>query len=190
MMIECVNICKAFDGTRVLRDFSTVFIPDEPAAVTGPSGSGKTTLLRLILGLEKPDSGVVRTDCRSFGVCFQEDRLFPGFNAVENIRLATGIRELDLIKSELLRLLPEEALEKSVSKLSGGQKRRVSIVMACLASSDALILDEPFAGLDGESAGRAREYILEMAKGKILIIAAHGKDVPDYCEKRCVIGAK
>lgn len=183
-MISVREIKKSFGETEVISGVSFDILPGEPVCVTGASGGGKTTLLRIILGLETPDSGaVVLPEGARFGALFQEDRLFESFNAVMNVSLATGIRDTGLIKNELMRLLPEEALGRPVKKLSGGQRRRVGIVRASLARADILLLDEPFSGLDAESAALAAVYIREKSKNRYLIMALHEKDVPDWCEK-------
>lgn len=183
-MISARELKKSFGETKVLSGVSFDIVPGEPVTVTGASGGGKTTLLRMILGLETPDSGEISApDGVRFGVLFQEDRLFESFDAVTNVSLSTGIRDAGLIKSELLRLLPEEALNKPVKKLSGGQRRRVGIVRAALHRADGMILDEPFSGLDAENAALAADYIREKAENRILIMALHEKDVPAWCEK-------
>ncbi|MBQ1768857.1 MAG: ATP-binding cassette domain-containing protein [Oscillospiraceae bacterium] len=183
-MISARDLKKSFGDTEVISGLSFDILPDEPATVTGASGGGKTTLLRMILGLEKADGGeMIIPEGTRFGVLFQEDRLFEGFDAVTNVSLATGIRDTELIKAELLRLLPEEALSKPVKKLSGGQRRRIGIVRAALHPADGMILDEPFSGLDAENAAIAAEYIREKARGRLLLMALHEKDVPAWCEK-------
>ena len=183
-MISAKNLKKSFGDTEVISDLSFDILPDEPAAVTGASGGGKTTLLRIVLGLEKADGGeIVIPGGTRFGVLFQEDRLFEGLDAVTNVSLATGIRDTGLIKAELMRLLPEEALSKPVKKLSGGQRRRIGIVRAALHPAGGMILDEPFSGLDAENAALAAEYIREKARGRLLLMALHEKDVPAWCGK-------
>lgn len=191
MVIELRNIKKSFGENEVLCGVSFRFTPDTPSVVTGESGSGKTTLLRIVMGLETADDGEVvfsesgvvaqKRDSVRFTAVFQEDRLLEGFDAEDNIALAAGISDRAAIRKELLRLLPEDALGKPVRLLSGGQRRRVAIVRACAAQSDAVIMDEPFSGLDPENAKRAWEYILEKCADKPVIIAAHEPDVPKDC---------
>ncbi len=171
----------------MLRGLSFTAEPGRPVAVTGASGSGKTTLLRIVMGLESPDAGSVSfsggPQKPRFGAVFQEDRLFEDFDAVTNLRLTARSARREDIRAELLKLLPEDALSKPVSSLSGGQRRRVAIVRAVMSPGDALVMDEPFAGLDAENARRAMEYIRENALSRPLILAVHEKDVPPWCER-------
>ena len=127
MTITLKNVSKAYGEAPVLQQVSLTLEPGKPLCVTGPSGSGKTTLLRLVLGLEKPDGGEVLWSSGlrpRFGVLFQEDRLFDGLDAVENLRLATGEKDRAALAAALAQLLPEEALHRPVSALSGGHPPR------------------------------------------------------------------
>ena len=93
-MISAKDLKKSFGDTEVISGLSFDILRDEPATVTGASGGGKTTLLRIVLGLEKADGGEITIpEGTLFGVLFQEDRLFEGFDAVTNVSLATGIRD-------------------------------------------------------------------------------------------------
>ena len=96
-MMEIVvrNLCKSFGDQAVLRDLSFTAGPGI-TAVMAPSGSGKTTLLRILLGLERPDSGTVEgLTGRRISAVFQEDRLLEHLSAEGNLRFALG-REYDL----------------------------------------------------------------------------------------------
>ncbi len=183
MTVTLNNISKSFGELRVLQGLSLTLEPGKPLCVTGPSGSGKSTLLRLVLGLERPDSGEVLYSAEKlrFGAMFQEDRLFDGLDAVENLRLATGERDRAALAAALRSLLPEEALHKPVSALSGGQRRRVALARAMRPGGQAVVLDEPFTGLDAAAAALAGEYILRELGDRPLLMALHRKDIPDWC---------
>ena len=142
--ITLSHLNKAFDGKPVLRDFSAVFPAGKMTAVMGQSGIGKTTLLRILLGLEKKDSGsITGTEGVRFSVVFQEDRLLEALTPVGNIRL-TAPRCLE---SEILRAL--------------------------LSDGEVLLLDEPFKGLDEETKGRVMDYTRRLAAGKTVILVTH-----------------
>ncbi|MCR5670769.1 MAG: ABC transporter ATP-binding protein [Butyrivibrio sp.] len=179
MTIEVKDVTKKFGSESVLENFSLNIESDHTYIVTGPSGCGKTTLIRLILGLDKPDEGTIKLlgDYKYPYICsgtvFQEDRLCEDFDAVTNVCLVSKKVFHQTAREELLKLLPPEALDKPVRELSGGQKRRVSIVRACLIPSDLFIMDEPFAGLDSESRKKAIDYIRDKQGTRPLLITTH-----------------
>ena len=192
MTLTLTEVSKSFGGVPVLENISFTLEPGKSLCVTGPSGCGKTTLLRIILGLEQPDGGEVRWSGGTpgrFGVLFQEDRLFDGLDAVENLRLATGEKDRRALKAALGQLLPEVALGRAVSALSGGQRRRVALVRALRPGGEAVLLDEPFTGLDAAAAAQAADYIRREAGDRPLLMALHRKDIPAWCEELYVLGA-
>ena len=179
MTIEVKDVKKSYDGKVVLDDFNLNIESEHSYIITGPSGCGKTTLLRLILGLEKPDSGTVKLlgDYKypfiNSGTVFQEDRLCEEFDAVTNVTMVSKKVFRETVTEELLQLLPEEAIHKPVKELSGGQRRRVAIVRACAIPSDILIMDEPFTGLDDESRDKCIEYIRHKQGSGPLVLTTH-----------------
>lgn len=193
MTVTLKELSKSYGGSPILEGISLTLEPGKPLCVTGPSGCGKTTLLRCVLGLEKPDSGTVEYSSGSrprFGVLFQEDRLFDHLDAVENLRLATGEKDRDALRAALLQLLPADALDRPVSALSGGQRRRVALVRALRPGGAAVILDEPFTGLDAAAAAQASAFILRELGDRPLLLALHRKDIPDWCENVLELGAE
>lgn len=169
-VIRMDNVEKSFGDCVVLKGCSAVYEPGGTYYLTSPSGSGKTTRLHLLAGLLEPDAGEI-TAPSSVGMVFQEDRLCEDYDAVKNVELVTGDRER--AKQALLELLPPEALHKPCLQLSGGMKRRVAIVRAAESGAEALLLDEPFTGLDAGTRERAGEYIERHRAGRTLIVATH-----------------
>ena len=200
------SVTKSYDGQPVLSDLSLEFFSGTFYCLMAPSGNGKTTMFRLILGLEKPDSGVIlfgtsagdtgnndikassgtvsKSDsCRIRGMrplisaVFQENRLLESYTAIENLRFALGKRySSEALTAYLLRLLPEDALSKPVCEFSGGMKRRVAILRAILAPSEIILMDEPFTGLDADTRRLTIDLVKELCAGKLLIIATHAED--------------
>ena len=200
------SVTKSYDGQPVLSDLSLEFSARTFYCLMAPSGNGKTTLFRLILGLEKPDSGVIlfgtsagntgnndikassgtvsKSDlCRIRGVrplisaVFQENRLLECYTAIENLRFALGKQySSEALTTYLLRLLPEDALNKPVCEFSGGMKRRVAILRAILAPSEIILMDEPFTGLDADTRQLTIDLVKELCAGKLLIVATHSED--------------
>ena len=170
---------------------------DQTYCLMSPSGTGKTTLFRILMGLEKADEGEIVWSASS-GSCFgsgsdrdvsrplristvfQEDRLCPSFSPLENVMMVqkkhtseiSGISR-DEILTAMCRLLPEECLNRPVSTLSGGMKRRTAILRALLTRSDLLLMDEPFTGLDQDTMQRVQCYMEQYRKERTLLIATH-----------------
>ena len=175
IMLE--NIGISYNNHRVLHDLSFTFEENEVYILTGASGKGKTTLLKILMGLITPDAGKVSLP-KGFRVtaAFQEDRLLPELSAVENLLFALprGCRK-DRAEAErfLGEILPSEAFFKKPAELSGGMCRRVTVARALFAPSDAVVLDEPFAGLDDETAKQVSAFIKAYQDERMLIIATH-----------------
>lgn len=171
-------LCKSFGDEPVLSNLSLSLRAGRTYCLMAPSGAGKTTLFRILMGLEDPDSGQIHGlgETRIAAV-FQEDRLLEGYTALENLRFVTGRRyAVEELTGLLLRLLPEDALDKPVHEFSGGMKRRTAILRALLAPSDMIIMDEPFTGLDAVTRQNVIELIKESAVGKLLLISTHNEE--------------
>lgn len=184
MTLELQNISKSFDGLPVLRNLNLSFDQGQCYCLMSPSGSGKTTLLRILMGLEQPDQGMVLADGKpqdmnslTVSAVFQEDRLCESFSPIENVSMCAGRSiKTPRIKWELARLLPEECLNRPVSTLSGGMKRRVAVIRALLTPSRILLMDEPFTGMDDELKRNVISYIREKQDGRLLILSTHQEE--------------
>ena len=178
-MIELVKISKSYDEQVIFDGFSATFVPNEPAFITGPSGRGKTTLLQLISGIESADGGEIKNNGAKFAVMFQEPRLFPHINALDNVRAVVNKSDFPIADKcfEAVGLSIVEDGKKMPSELSGGMKQRVSLArflaFAHISGADALLLDEPFSALDSELRERCAALITELVKDKILVVVGH-----------------
>ena len=174
MEIRVEYLCKAYDGISVLQDVSFT-AKNGVTCIMAPSGTGKTTLLRILLGLEKADSGTV-SRCR-WSAVFQEDRLLPHLNAMENLRFVLGEKADEAAALSLLEALGlGDVGEKRVQDYSGGMKRRLALARALLAPSDALALDEPFTGLDEENRAHCLAAIRKAAQEKPVLLVTHDEE--------------
>ncbi len=183
MIIEVKDVSKRFDGKQVLKDFNLNIEDEHVYVITGEKGCGKTTLLRLILGLDKPDSGKVgllgdyKYPYINAGVVFQEDRLCEGFSAVTNCAMVSKKVFKQTVREELCKLLPENLVDIPVRQLSKAQRRMVCIARACCIPSDVLVMDEPFEGLDSDDRKKAISFIRDKMGSGSLVIAS--KDTTD-----------
>ncbi|MGN0478602.1 MAG: ATP-binding cassette domain-containing protein [Hominenteromicrobium sp.] len=171
-MASVNKLTVRYGDVTVLRDFSAVFPDGAVTAVSGRSGCGKTTLLSVLLGLLRPVSGVVSGFERP-SAAFQEDRLLPYLTAVKNITAAAGCTAQ--AAAEALRQVGFDSAdsEKNAAALSGGMARRVALVRAMLAGSDAVILDEPFKGLDELTRAAVVRFVNESRRGRTMIVVTH-----------------
>ncbi|MDO4960462.1 MAG: ATP-binding cassette domain-containing protein [Eubacteriales bacterium] len=171
------KISKKFDAQTVFSDYSAVILAGKIHHLTGPSGTGKTTLLRMLMKLEMPDLGTISGIPANIGAVFQENRLIEDLSVAENISLVIpGRADRGIIESHLNKIGLEDCIDKKVSELSGGMKRRVSIVRAVLYPCELLLFDEPFTGLDDKAIEITSGYILSELKGRTCVVASHISD--------------
>ena len=131
--------------------------------VMGASGVGKSTLLALAAG-----------ECAPCSMVFQDVRLVEDASALDNVLVCADARVDASSAAALLRLLvPGVDVHARVAELSGGQRRRVEIARALLCPGDAVILDEPFTGLDTAARDACAEVVLDLLDGRMLLLATH-----------------
>lgn len=175
--MEVKNVCKSYNGEKVLNNVSLYIGDGETALISGVSGIGKTTLLRIMMGLEKADSGEIIGVPGKIAAVFQEDRLPEKFIPVACVKMtAPKAVSKKMIYSHLREVGLGEHLDKPVSKLSGGMRRRVAIVRAIICDADVIFLDEPFNGLDRETKLNTIAYIKKHTLGKTLIAVSHNAE--------------
>ena len=136
---------------------------DGRACVMGASGAGKTTLLALAAG-----------ECTPCSMVFQDARLVEDASALDNVLVCADARVDASSAAALLRLLvPGINVHACVAELSGGQRRRVEIARVLLCPGGAVILDEPFTGLDAAARDATAEVVLDLLDGRALLLATH-----------------
>ncbi len=181
-MIIFENICKKYGDLTVFENFNLQIEKNKLTCIMGASGKGKTTLIRLLMGLEKADSGkIIGMQNEKLSAVFQEDRLCENLDIYTNIMLPhlNKKSEKPITKAQIKNALKQIGLEnlgnKPVCELSGGMKRRTAILRALLADYDILFLDEPFKGLDEDTKKNTMEYLLNNTKNKTVIYITHDK---------------
>jgi len=174
LILEDVSI--SFGGQVLLQPFSLIVKAGETVTLMGPSGSGKSSLLAFIAGdLPAPlrghgrvslggrDLGLLLPEARRVGRLFQDDLLFPHMTVGENLLfgMVRGKREeREARMGEALRLADLAGFEaRPPHTLSGGQRSRVALFRALLASPYAMLLDEPFARLDADLRNAMRSFV-------------------------------
>ena len=191
--IRIKNISKAYGDKQVLNHISKEFPSGETTVIMGASGCGKTTLLRILLGLEKADSGEVTGMPERVAVLFQEDRLCEDVSAYENIALVLERKKTHAQRDAQKCRIEQEAaqvgitaddLKQNVMELSGGMRRRIALLRALLYDVECVILDEPFNGLDKAGVAEMRQLLLSLKEsGKAIMLASHNaQDIEMLCD--------
>lgn len=182
-MLKVNNITFHFDEKPIFTDFSASFETGKITAVIGTSGLGKTTLLNLLSGLLTVDSGTVENPFEKCAYIFQDPRLFPWLNALENVSIVCGNKDI-AAKSLSLLFDGEDICDKYPAELSGGMKQRVSIARALSIEPDVIFMDEPFRGLDFQTKKKTQEilfgYLRENKKTGILV--THDSEDLSLCD--------
>ena len=183
MGIQIRNLCKTYNGQKVLDHFCAEIPEGVTTCIMAPSGKGKTTLFRILLGLEEADSGVIKgLENRQLRAVFQEDRLCENLTAEANIRLVQKGKKgksqefLQQVEEGLLAVGLKDCGKRQVKELSGGMKRRGALLRAIYADWDVLLLDEPFKGLDRETRECVLAFVQERFREKTVLCITHERE--------------
>lgn len=161
------DVCKnyAIDGIEIkaIKNVNLKLKTGDRTVLIGESSCGKSTLLRLISGLEKVSSGEIFTNNLSTSMVFQEPRLFPWKNVKENIKFSLKDKVDDKLLETWIEKIKLRGFEGAYpSQLSGGMKSRVSIARALVAKKDYILMDEPFAAIDGFTRKKMQREVLNL----------------------------
>lgn len=175
--IEINNVSMSYDGKKYIDDFSYIILRDDRVGIIGHNGCGKSTLMNIITGRLKPESGFVEIgDTVNIGVFAQENGEMD-----ENMRVIDYIKEVaEYVPTADGRITASQMLEKflfkgdiqwsPISKLSGGEKRRLYLLRVLMAAPNILFLDEPTNDLDIETLTILEEY-LEDFPGAVVTVS-------------------
>ncbi len=194
MTLELDRITIARDGAPLVS-LSARIEPGQVLTLMGPSGCGKSTLLAAIIGalppvfalsgriqLEGRDVTALPTEHRRIGILFQEATLFPHLSVSGNLAFALPRRTPDR-GARIDKALTEAGLEdfgpRDPATLSGGQRARVALMRTLLAEPRALLLDEPFSGLDTDRRARIRDFVFQRARERGLPVLLVTHDAED-----------
>ena len=172
--IVITRLSKSFGDKPVLRELSLSLPAGKILCLMAPSGAGKTTLARILLGLDRADSGEITGLPARVSAQFQEDRLSEGHSVLANLRFALGRGpSREALVGALAELSLSDAADTPVRNLSGGMRRRVALARAVLFPSELLVLDEPFKGLDEAARADAVRFLLRRQAGRTVLVITH-----------------
>ena len=177
--MELNNITFRY-GEKVIFENFSFHTDDSVICIMSPSGIGKTTLLHMLANLKAPQKGEVKNPFKRPAILFQEDRLLPWFNVRKNLEIVSKD------KKRIEELLQEIGIdgEQRIDELSGGMKRRVALARALLIDSDALLLDEPFNGMDEELMRKMAKLI--RAQNKPTVVSTHSEKEAEALDAKIV----
>ena len=190
-MLELKNICFERDNKKILDNISLTIDTDKFVVITGPNGSGKSTLAKIIMGIDKPDSGEILLEGKDItnlsideraklgiAFAFQQPIRFKGITVFDLLKLSS---QKEINKGEACEILSKvglcakEYVDREInSSLSGGEIKRIEIATVAVRNSKFTIFDEPEAGIDLWSFNNLIEVFENMSKeiqGSIVIIS-------------------
>lgn len=207
-MLEIKNLCFTRDNKRILDNINLKLETDKFYVITGPNGSGKSTLAKIIMGIEKADSGVILLDGIDItnksvdeianlgvGFAFQQPVRFKGITVYDLLKIAVGKK---INKSEACDVLSKvglcalEYLDREINgSLSGGELKRIEIASVLAKQPRVAIFDEPEAGIDLWSFRNLTEVFKQIqneSKGTTIVIS-HQERILNIADKIILIEA-
>jgi ABC-2 type transport system ATP-binding protein len=204
-MLEIRNVSKLYSGIPAVNNVSFVASPGVVTGYLGPNGSGKSTTLKMMTGLIEPSDGQIlfcgkpidriRISYRQrFGYVPEEPDLYTHMTGAEYLEMVGGLRRLPekQLQQKINGLLELFSLTDSryspISSYSKGMRQKVLISAALLHNPDVVLLDEPFSGLDVNSALVLRNLISELAaRGKVVLFSSHELETVERVCSRVII---
>ncbi len=191
VLISAKNIEKKFNKNIILKDVSLDINKGEVIALVGPNGSGKTTLINILLGILKADSGELKINIEDYkkhiGLQLQSTPFFEGYNVKDNILMFSALYDIKMSDEEIESILNKYSLNSKTPaiKLSGGEQKKLAIMIATMQNPDLLIFDEPTSSLDPRERYNIKNMILELAKNnKTILFTSHDlEEVEDIASK-------
>jgi ABC-2 type transport system ATP-binding protein len=204
-MLELRNVSKLYSGIPAVRDVSFRAHAGEVTGYLGPNGSGKSTTLKMITGLIEPSGGEILFNGepisrnriahrQRLGYVPEEPHIYPHLTGSEYLEMIGQLRGMPerLLGAKIDGFLHLFSLQADrhvpISSYSKGMRQKVLLAAALLHNPDLVLLDEPFSGLDVNSALILRQLISELAaRGKVVLFSSHELDTVERVSSRIVI---
>jgi phospholipid/cholesterol/gamma-HCH transport system ATP-binding protein len=181
------KLCKSFGKNQVLSNFNLTLKKGENIVILGRSGSGKSVLIKCIIGLIKPDSGIIHVlhqDMSGIGLqeldrirsrvgfLFQSNALYDSMTVRENLEFPLRRHRREMQEEEVDRLVEEaltnvglaHTIDMMPSELSGGMRKRIALARTLILKPEIILYDEPTTGLDPITSGEISDLIIELGK--------------------------
>jgi len=213
MLLQIKGLCKNFGISRIIRNLNLDIEEGEAHAIIGPNGAGKSTLFNLITGIYEPTSGSIKLRGKEIGFktpheisrmglsrSFQITNIFPKMSVFENIQASLlwsmdykysfwkSVGKMKVLKERAEKILEQVSMSAKRNVLAGelsyAEQRLLEIGITISSRAGVILLDEPMAGLDKHETGQIIELILDISKGKTLIMIEHDMEVVFTVAKR------
>ena len=202
-MLEIKNVCFSRDNKKILDNVNLNIEDNKFVAITGPNGSGKSTLAKMIMGIEKPDSGEILFNGQDItnmsiderarlgiGFAFQQPVKFKGITVFDLIKLSAGKNVNKTEACEVLSkvgLCAKEYIDREINaSLSGGELKRIEIATVAVRKNAFTIFDEPEAGIDLWSFNnliKVFEELREKIENSTILIISHQEKILNIADK-------
>lgn len=187
--VEVKDLCKAYGNKVLLKDFTYIFLKNDRVGIIGPNGSGKSTLMKMIAGWVQPDSGIIEIgQTVKIGYFSQEneamDENLKVIDYIRNVAEYVQTKDGSISASQMLErfLFPGSVQYTTISRLSGGEKRRLYLLRILMDAPNVLLLDEPTNDLDIRTLTILEDY-LDSFQG-IVITVSHDRYFLDRMVRR------
>lgn len=189
MNITINNLTKRFNQVTAVQKVD-LLLDEGLHGLLGPNGAGKTTLMRMLVGILTPDEGEIACDGTEIakmgaqyrdllGYLPQQFAMYEDFTGERFLRYVSDLKGIDRISAkkrigeclEIVGMVGDE--KKKIRKMSGGMRRRIGIAQALLNDPKVLVLDEPTSGLDPSERIRLRNYLLDIARDRVVLLSTH-----------------
>lgn len=164
--VEIQGLCKVYGEKVLLQDFNYIFLRNDRIGIIGPNGSGKSTLMKMIAGWVKPDSGNIQIgQTVKMGYFSQEneamDESLKVIDYIRNVAEYIQTKDGSITASQMLErfLFPSSVQYTTISRLSGGEKRRLYLLRILMEAPNILLLDEPTNDLDIQTLTILEDYL-------------------------------
>jgi len=204
IVLQVEGLTKRYGELIAVKNLSLAVNEGEVFGFLGPNGAGKTTSINMMCGLLKPDAGRVLVHGRLItngdadvrarvGVCPQNVVVWERLTCIEQLQF---VGEMYGLAGPIARQRGDQLLEQldlsdrrntQARRLSGGMRRRLSLVLALVHDPDIVVLDEPEAGLDPQSRIKVRDHIRSLARRKTVILTTHNMDEAERVADRIAI---
>lgn len=188
MKIEVNNLSKKFKNNIIFENVNMSFETGKIYGIVGLNGSGKSVFLKILTGLYYPTNGEILIDNinyngnhlfpKSIRAMIEKPSFFPDLSAFDNLKILANIQNTinDKDIEKVLKLVNLENNNKKYYQFSLGMKQKLGIAAVLMEESDIIVLDEPFNAIEEKTVNKIKDYLLNIKKDKIIILASHHKE--------------